>query len=298
MATPGIVLSLVEAISALTLCITCLTIPRRPPLEQGGMPVDGQGTVSALAYLLLAWSWDVLRIARSRQDLGINDLPVLHNRSRSSYLLEKFGPEAGERALWRTLIYVHRGEFIFQTVFAVLGAALIFAPELLLLKILTVLERSEQTPDPVDSILLVVGLAVVLILAAWAETWSDWIGFARLGIPMYCELSSIVFAKATRRKDIKEAGGEKSKAVDQELLQAVHVNGTNSLASRKDQASEASTNEDDEDGDSPSQKTINLVVSQQSIHHHTCSQLRRVLMQREFPTFCSSTTSSLALQSN
>ena len=259
-----IVQTIVQAVSALVLCIACISIPRRPFVEVDEKPVDRQKTVSALSYILLAWSWDVLNIARAKQDLKVDDLPLLHHKTRSSYLLQWYGSEADKRALWRTLLYMNSAELAFQTLFAMLSAAIQFAPQLLLYQILRRLEDAEERPDPVDMSFLVVGLGITVILSSWGDTWNDWIGFSRIGIPTYAGLAALVFAKSTRRKDVKESEKAEKKSHTHELGEDVAQDRSFLDVKQQATASGSPVSEDDEH-ETTRQSTINLVVCPQGL---------------------------------
>ncbi len=55
------------------------------------------------------------------------------------------------------------------------------------------------------------GLALSTVVASWIESQLFWISQAELAIPIRAELSSLIFQKAMRRKDVK--GAKKSKKV-------------------------------------------------------------------------------------
>ena len=51
--------------------------------------------------------------------------------------------------------------------------------------------------------ILVLALGLAMAIASWADTWIAWIAYADLGLHLRSELSALIFAKATRRKDAK-----------------------------------------------------------------------------------------------
>ena len=50
-----------------------------------------------------------------------------------------------------------------------------------------------------------------MLVSAWGETWNHWIVSSRLGLPIRAELSSMVFTKSMRRKDVKGLQKQKEK---------------------------------------------------------------------------------------
>ena len=94
------ILETLQAGIAAVVSISFLSFKRRPLVELNGHIVDGQYTVSALSFWTLTWAGDVLKLARSKESLELNDLPLLHHRGRSSYLLDWFRNEVKNQTLW------------------------------------------------------------------------------------------------------------------------------------------------------------------------------------------------------
>lgn len=136
------------AIVSFVLCISCLLFPRRPTVEHNGHPVDRQYSVPALMLWTIAWSLDVLSLARNKQNLDVNDLPLLHRKARSGFLLGWLDFETGNHPLWKLLLYKHSAEFIFQSSFAMVQAVLQFAPQYVMYRLLRLLELSPAGPNP------------------------------------------------------------------------------------------------------------------------------------------------------
>ena len=99
-ALPIITCQIFEAVSAAVTCVACLSFPRRPSVEVRGQFVDLQFTVSALNYITLRWANNMLSLAKSKLDLEVNDLPLLHHKGRSAYLMKRFGADADTLPLW------------------------------------------------------------------------------------------------------------------------------------------------------------------------------------------------------
>ena len=193
-------------------CLACLSLPRRPAVEEGSFPVDGQYTVSALGRYTFYWPGVTLVLARKQKTLSLEDLPKLHVKGRSTYRRKYFTTLKRRDQLWKTLAFAHLPELLFQTVFTALQSTAQFAPQLVLYQLLKRLE-SRITGASEDRAIwgLVIALGVAIIFSGWTQTWMAWIVWARLGQPIRTELSAMIFDKATRRKDVK--GVQKAKQI-------------------------------------------------------------------------------------
>ncbi|RYP45761.1 hypothetical protein DL768_007937 [Monosporascus sp. mg162] len=54
------------------------------------------------------------------------------------------------------------------------------------------------------------GLGVAILAQSWVESWVFWTSWAHLCIPIRAQLSSLIFQKSMRRKDVKEATKKKT----------------------------------------------------------------------------------------
>ena len=205
-----VVLDVLQLCAAVACFLACLSLPRRPVVEHGGTPVDGQYTVSAFDRYTFTWAGATLVSARNKKTFDLDDLPSLHVKGRSAYLHEYVETLEKRDQLWKTLVFAHLPEFLFQTVLTALESAAQFLPQLVLYQLLKRLE-SRTHGDSADKAPwgLVVALGLAIIFSAWTENWLFWIVWARLGQPIRTELSAMIFSKATRRKDVK--GMQKSK---------------------------------------------------------------------------------------
>ena len=204
-------LEALQLVAAAVACFTHSLIPRRPSVAVNGHAVDRQNTVSALKLYTMTWANDVLALARSKSDISLKDLPMLHFRARSAYLLKRFPTEAHKRPLWKTLLYMHWPEVLFQSIFAIAQAAIQLAPQLAVYGLLTSLEQRNRGVVSVNTWLLVFSLGFSIAFASWADQWNAWIGHAAVALPIRSELSALVFAKATRRKDV--SGSHRTESV-------------------------------------------------------------------------------------
>lgn len=243
-----VVLDVLQVCAALSCFLACLSLPRRPIVEDQGTPVDGQYTASALSRYSFSWAGVTLVLARNKKTLGLDDLPKLHVEGRSAYLSEYFTTLKKRDQLWKTLVFAHLPEILFQTVFTTLMSAAQFLPQLVMYQLLKRLESRAQG-DSADMVTwgLVATLGLAILMSAWSQNWLLWIVLARLGLPVRTELSAMIFAKATRRKDVK--GVQKSKrATDKDVVNRTSIPTT--LEGNNDQET---TQTDPMSGSSPAQ---------------------------------------------
>lgn len=157
-----------QILIALVSLVACLSLPRRPSVSEGNHVVDGQYTVSAFSSYTFGFAGNILSLARNRESLDLADLPQLHLWGRSSYLLHYFSDlTAKSDRLWRSVLYAHWPELLFQTTWAVLQSTLEFAPQLAMYQLLKLLEqRSQGAPVDHKAWGLVVALGVSIMLAS------------------------------------------------------------------------------------------------------------------------------------
>jgi len=263
-----------QIVAAAISMVTCLSLPRRPSVLERNHVVDDQYTASAISSYTFSFASKVLSLARSKRSLDLVDLPKLHLWARSSYLLENFTTvPSNKKPLWKSVIYTHYPEFIFQTSWAVMQSALQFAPQLAMYFLLKLLEQRAQGA-PVENAAwgLVVALGASIVLASWTQAWEHWICWARLGQLIRAELSAMIFSKSLRRKDVKGVAKAKVTNEPDPNSTAVATNDPGgegpsdplfeeSMEAEQPGMKSAPDGDDDEDNQKSRQSTINLVVS-------------------------------------
>lgn len=157
-----------EILAALGSLIACLSIRRRPSVSEGNHVVDGQYTVSAFSSYTFGFAGKILSLARNKKSLDLVDLPQLHLWGRSAYLLHRFGGMTTKTdRLWKSVIFTHWPELIFQTGWAIIQSILQFAPQLAMYQLLKLLEqRSQGAAVNQKAWGLVVALGASIILAS------------------------------------------------------------------------------------------------------------------------------------
>ena len=187
-----------------------LSIKRRPDLFLQERKVDGQYTASIWGKYTFTWTWPTLAFARGNKELKLEDVPVLADRSRSQTLLKNFHESYKFSRLWTRILWFSRGGLLLTTFLISFAALLQFGPQLAMLNILTLLEaRLPGQKIATEAYFWVIGLGISMTVSTFIETWMFWVVEARLGIPGRGLLSSLIFEKATRRKNAQ--GGHKKK---------------------------------------------------------------------------------------
>ncbi|KAM5433565.1 hypothetical protein McanMca71_003424 [Microsporum canis] len=199
------ILLLVQIAAGFISCCTSISLPRRPDVYMDGKIVDQQFTHTFFGRIAFIWADPLLKFAIKNQRLEIDNLPALDYATRSSTLRKVFDKarRPGEK-LWKTLVRVYAIPLATQVFLVTCSSSLSFVPQFCLLKILRSLEkRNTASWDLLEAWVWVFALGGSTLLASTVEAWLFWIAQYQLGIPVYEQLSAVVFAKAMRRKDIK-----------------------------------------------------------------------------------------------
>ena len=87
-----------------------------------------------------------------------------------------------------------------------------------------------------------------------------WIGYSRLALQIRSGLSASIFAKATRRKDVKDSKGSGTVPSAADVAAAVDESGQAAISPPAPPLANSALSTED-DGNKSRQSTINLVVS-------------------------------------
>lgn len=204
---PSFVLRLLELASTGSLAIVSLYIPRRPDVYFDGELIDRMYSVSAFERFNFSWASDILSLATKKKNLGLADFPRPDHKTRSADLSAVWKQKNFTHPLWLSLILAHWKTFSLQWALTLLAAVLDFAPQLVILQLLTMLESIEGRdyfgPEVWTNVFW---LAVALIAESWVESYVFWLSWAELSVPIRSQLSSLIFEKAMRKKDVKCIG--------------------------------------------------------------------------------------------
>ena len=241
-----------QVFAAIFATVASLSLPRRPQLSKGGVPVDSQYSTDFVRRYTYQWCYGLLRLARSKGCLDLEDLPTLHYSASSQSLqgqirsvLDKY-----DLALWKTIFVAHWSKFLQQYAVSMLQSAAQLAPQFAMYSLLRVLElRRPKDPSGTAGLSWAIGLGSTMIIAAWIETQSLWILWSRLVICIRSELIDVIFMKAMRSKDIKGVSikSSSSSSLSQSDGSTISSKMTNDDSESTLLASDKDNNDNDED---------------------------------------------------
>jgi hypothetical protein len=203
-------LRVTELITTICAGLANASLPRRPHVFIEGRPVDSGNGVSALSRYSFAWCFPLLVLATKKGSLDQDDLPRPDNSTRAKSLtkrwLEKWSESSNVRKLWMKLALQHKWALSLQWLLTLAQSFGNVAPQFVLLHLLRLLER-RQVGKSVSSEawIWVLALLASTFLPVILENWLFWVSQAEITIPVRAELSSLVFQKSLRRKDVKGA---------------------------------------------------------------------------------------------
>ena len=261
--TVHVVLTIAQVALALVSLSSSGNIRRRPEIYRDGQPVDGEHTVSALGRITFSWSNAVLKFARKNRGLSLEELPVLSQFVTSDYLQKRFNKTKGNSRLWKLCFYNFRWVLAGHLLMIIIIGISQFGAPYAMFNLLKLLEQREEGERVATRAWAwVLGLGFSMIFTSLVESWLYYSVWADLGIPMRAMLSSLVFMKATRRKDVKGVSKAKDKtATDTSIAGCAVVDLSTGLnGGHTAPSADQETDEDeDENMQKSRQSTINLV---------------------------------------
>jgi hypothetical protein len=169
-------------------------------------------TASALDRLNFTWVQHLLMYAKKTKRLNLEDLPKMDHKTRSKDLSRSWATKGHPRKLWVEVFLAHKWPLFAQWFLTLLQAFGNFAPQFTTFHILKILEaRVPGQPAPSEAWIWVFLLTVSSIGASWIESWTFWVSWQGLAIPVRSQLSALIFQKAMRRKDVKGASKSSTK---------------------------------------------------------------------------------------
>ncbi|KAK3300114.1 P-loop containing nucleoside triphosphate hydrolase protein [Chaetomium fimeti] len=241
-------LRVVELASSISLSFSALCIPRRPDVFYQGELVDRLYTASAFRRFTWGWPNNILKLAAKKNDLDLTDLTRPNQYTRATSLSSDWKSKKtdGQR-LWISLALAHKKTLIIQWSLTLVASILNFGPQWVILQLLRYLEnRQPGDGQEIDAWMWVVWLGVAMISLAWVETYTWWMSYAEVQVPVRAQLSALIFEKSMRKKDVK--GAEKSKKKVSEEADAA-----SDLPEVEDEG------DDSEDLKNSKQSTVNLI---------------------------------------
>lgn len=203
-------LRVVEVFASVALAFSGLALPRRPDVFYKGELVDRMYTNSAFSRFTYSWPTSILDLAAKKKDLDLKDLTRPDHLTRSDSVSAAWKKKNFKYPLWISLILAHKRALTIQLLLTLVTSVLNFAPQWVILQLLRLLERHEPgTSHGLDAWIWVGLLCLAIIVRSWVESYTIWLSYADLHIPVRAQLSALIFEKSMRRKDSK--GAEKKK---------------------------------------------------------------------------------------
>ncbi|GAP88211.1 putative multidrug resistance-associated protein 1 [Rosellinia necatrix] len=200
-----------EILAVVCLGFVSLMIPRRPDVFYDGELVDRMHTASAWSKYNWSWTSGVLKMAMKKKNLDLSDLPRPNHLTRSKDVTADWESRGFDHPLWISVVLAHKWSFALQWTLSVVTAVLNFAPQWVVLQLLHLLERRYgHERIGYEGWTWAVWLVVAILAQSWVETLVFWLSWAQLCIPIRAQLSALIFQKAMRRKDVKEANKKKT----------------------------------------------------------------------------------------
>ncbi|RYP62981.1 hypothetical protein DL770_009486 [Monosporascus sp. CRB-9-2] len=246
-----------EIAVVISLAVASFSIPRRPDVFHDGKLVDRSYTGSAWSRYNWSWPADILRTATKKNNLDLTDLPRPGHLTRAKETTEDWESRKFTGPLWLSIISAHKWTFALQWFGTLLTAILNFTPQWCVLQLLKLLERrQDHQPLGLNAWMWVVWIGVATLAQSWVESWVFWMSWAHLCVPIRAQLSSLIFQKSMRRKDVKEATKKKTASGSTEPTIGGPAGGSNN----SDRLETEETEEDDaEKVNKSKQSTVNLI---------------------------------------
>lgn len=243
--------SLLQFLLGIAIFFISLSLPRRPEVFKDGKVVDREHTVSLLSRFTFSWPSPVLDYAAKNRKLTTDNLPVVAFAARARTLQETFDAVGKKDRLWKQIFWAHKFSFFAQWGLQVVQSFSNFVPQTVLYTVLRLLEaRDAGASNQLQLWLVAIGMGLAIALSAWLESLLFYTCYLRLGIPIYEQLSTVIFGKAIRKKDVKSAA-----KVDQDA----EIKGDFDKKPDKKTDEEDPKDDDDEEITKTKQSTINLI---------------------------------------
>ncbi|KAF5658311.1 hypothetical protein FHETE_9965 [Fusarium heterosporum] len=210
-----LVLRAVNVGAVVALSFFSVLLPRRPDVFFEGNKVDDQWTVSAFRRYTWSWVNPILTHAAQKKDLDASDVPHVDRTLRAADLKEDWLAFKPKGSLFRSLFWAYKVPFAVQFLLTVFRNLLALLPFWAMLRVINILERRDAGvigSSNLELWVLIFAMAAFNLLDAWVEGWVFWYSFASIALPVRSQMSTLIFEKSLRRKNVKSA--EKPKESD------------------------------------------------------------------------------------
>ncbi|KEY72623.1 hypothetical protein S7711_06258 [Stachybotrys chartarum IBT 7711] len=190
--------------SSLGLGISCSLLPRRPVVIFKKHEVDNQWSVSLMSRLTWSWIQPLILQASASNDLNLDQIHCPDHSLRSEELqMQWVGRQDCTNhlsSIWRT----YRGRIVLLWAMTTLRSLVGVVPFWAMLRTISILEAGENaSSNRLHLLTLIFTMAISNLLDAWMEGWAYWYSVSALSLPMRSQLSSLIFSKSLRRKNIQ-----------------------------------------------------------------------------------------------
>jgi ABC-type multidrug transport system fused ATPase/permease subunit len=206
------VFSILQIVAAIIRGLGCLLIPRRPDVYRGGKLVSREQTVSLLTKHTFGWATEQLLNASSGAAFEPDSLPRLSSLYRSQNQAARLEKTLAVQGTLRDALFrIYKAPLILQALLVALSSALESAPQVALYMALKSLEKQQAGEPGQQPWIWVLALGASKILTPALSSWVKWMNQGGLCIPLNAGLTSVIFSKALRRKDVKHGTDDQSK---------------------------------------------------------------------------------------
>ncbi|KAH9894582.1 putative ATP-binding cassette transporter protein [Xylariomycetidae sp. FL2044] len=249
-------LRIAEIVIIIGLALAGISIPRRPDVYHDGKLVDKRLTNSLWSLINWAWPWEVIRTAHEKNNLDLEDLPRPDHHTRSLERTAAWEAHGFTGPLWISIISAYKWLFLLQWILTLATAFLNLAPQWVVLQLLELLENRQGHENlGYDAWKWVIWLAVSIIAQSWVESYIFWLSWADIMLPVRSQLSSLIFQKSLRLRDVKEARKKKTASVQPPKSTLAGPAGASSNADTP----EVDEEDDAEQANKSKQSTVNLI---------------------------------------
>ena len=201
-----IVLVITRLVAGMITFIAFLSLQRRPMVYLESKPVDQEHTSSVIGRFTLSWASSTLKEAAKSNCFTLDSLPRISNYMRSRFLLASFKASSQNRILGKAVFRLFAWAFVHQVSLTVVTNITQFGPQYAMYRLLLHLEQQSQgSGSTASASIWVIGLAFCMFFNSIAESWLSWVGWSQIAIPLRAILTTLIFTKSLRRKDVKIA---------------------------------------------------------------------------------------------
>ncbi|KAI8576230.1 hypothetical protein K450DRAFT_302879 [Umbelopsis ramanniana AG] len=190
------------------------TTPRGAPfVDEEGKPVSPVTVSSCFGFIFFSWVSPLISMTYNRNQLELDDLPILPATYRGRNLFYAFKKNRGER-LFPRLVKANVAGLTVQVSTAMIGAALFYAPPFAMNQLLVLItdiknDHAEHDSSRVSQGYYYVFLLFILSLLIGLTTAQTWYwGASSIQVRTKAMVNIEIYAKTLRRREIASATGE------------------------------------------------------------------------------------------